>query len=374
MQSLPNELLIHIASQLDLPPPSVLKFRHEPTPQLTVSDSIPLKCLSQVSWRWRKIALPILFKYARIALDPEPQWVPVDARLVDSMQGQLTSLSHHEFRIYTKMRSKFKSSSAFAYEETFDDLLISLCRIQDGDKFLKSVPRILWLPHLPSSFTQFGRFVHRYTLKHHIKNVVVYTHQEYELRPVTTANAPMARAVNEIWTHVFSYIEPTRVVVAAPPTTMAGLLDTQMQSADAWAFDMKTHYIELLQPEPLRLEHMTTDCRPWNSTLIHKRPWYHLSYNEGSSIAAYSTYEYHLKQSPRILYLLLLRLAKEAQSCCNIISFDFTGVFPLCNQHHQLDPRPATHPNAQTPRRTARTWPREQSSRRQEAHGPSTVQ
>ncbi|KAF2851366.1 hypothetical protein T440DRAFT_478400 [Plenodomus tracheiphilus IPT5] len=329
MESLPNELLIQIALQLDIDPPSKAKFRHEPTPELTRSDAIPLKCLSQVSWRWRKIVLPILFQYSRIALDPEPQWVPVDARLVDSMQGQLTKLSNHEFMIYTKMRGKFKSSSAFAYEENFDDLLINLCRIQEGDEFLKSVPRILWLPHLPKSFLGFGRFVTQYTLKHHIKSVVVYTNQEYELRHVSTADAPLSRAVNEIWSQVFSHLEPTRVVVAAPPTTIAGLLDTQTQSADAWAFDMKTHYIELLQPGTLRSEHMTTKCRPWNSALVHRRPWHHLSYNEGSSITAYSTYEYHLKQSPKMLYLILLRLARETQPCCNITSFDFTGVFPF---------------------------------------------
>lgn len=329
MDSLPNELLIQIASQLDIDPPSVSKFRHEPTPQLIISDDIPLKCLSQVSWRWRKIVLPVLFRYSRIALDPEPQWVPVDARLVDSMQGQLTKLSNHEFMIYTKMRGKFKSSSAFAYGENFDDLLINLCRIQDGDEFLKSVPRIVWLPHLPKSFVGFARFVEQCTLKHHIKSVVVYANQEYELGHVLTADASLSRAVNEIWSQVFSHLEPARVVVAAPPTTMAGLLDTQMQNADAWAFDMKTHYIELLQPGPMRKEHMATKCRPWDSALIHRRPWHHLSYNEGSSITVYSTYDYHLKQSPKMLYLILSRLAKEAQPCCNITSFDFTGVFPF---------------------------------------------
>lgn len=336
MESLPNELFIQIASHLNLPPPSVVKFRHEPTPQLTLSDSIPLKCLSQVSWRWRKMVLPILFQCSRIALDPEPQWVPVDARLVDSMQSQLTKLSNHEFTIYTKMRSKFKSSSTFAYESKFDDLLINLCRIQDGDQFLKSAPQILWLPHLPPSFTQFVEFVGQNSLKRHVKSIVVYTHQEYELRHVSTADAAMARAVNDIWAHLFSCLEPTRVVVAAPPTTMAGLLDTEMQSADSWAFDMKIHYIELLQHEPLRLEHMATSCRPWNSALIHRRPWYRLSYNEGSSITAYSTYEYHLKQSPRILYLILLRLATETQPCCNITSFDFTGVFPFATNMTNL--------------------------------------
>ena len=329
MDSLPNELLIQIATHLDTEAPSIAKFSHEPTMYLTESEFTPLKLLSIVSWRWRKVTLPILFRYSRIALDKQPQWVPIDARLVDSMQTQLTTLSNHEFQIYHKMRSKFKSSSTFAYDEAFDDLLINLCRIQEGDEFLKAVPHILWLPHLPKTFEGFGRFVAQYELKHHIKSVVVHTDKEYELRHVSTADAPLARAAADIWSSVFRHFDPTRVVVAAPPATLAGLLDTQVMSADVWAFEMKMHYVELLQQDSSRLEHMKSKCRSWDSALIHRRPWTHLGYNEGSSITAYSTYEYHLKQSPKMLYLILVRLAKEVQSCCNITSFSFTGVFPF---------------------------------------------
>lgn len=329
MESLPNELLVQIASHLDIAAPSTTKFAHEPSAHLTKSDLTPLKLLSFVSWRWRKIVLPFLFRYSRIALDTESQWVPVDARLVDSMQTQLSKLSNHEFQIYHKMRSKFKSSSEFAYEEAFDDLLINLCRVQEGDEFLRSVPHILWLPHLPTAYEKFVEFVTQYDLKRHVKSVVVHTDKEYQLRHVATADAPLARAVVDIWTSIFRHLEPARMVVAAPPATLAGLLDSQMLSADAWAFDMKIHYIELIQPEPMRIEHMQSDARFTNTSLIHRRPWSHLGYNEGSSITAYSTYEYHLKQSPKILYLSLVRLAKEVQPCRNITSFSFTGVFPF---------------------------------------------
>jgi len=330
MDTLPNELLIQIASHLDTAPPSITKFSHEPSLDLTHADETPLKNLSRVSWRVRKIALPVLFRYARLPLDKNPQWVPIDARILDNMQSQLTKLSNHEFQVYQRMRSKFKSSSTFAYDEAFDDLLINLCRIEDGDEFLKSVEHIMWFPHLPrKDLADFSKFVGEYALKHHIKSVVIHTDKEYELRHVMTADAHLTKAVAEIWSQVFSHLDPTRVVVAAPPTTLAGLVDAQMLSSDVWAFDMKMHYIELAQDEVKAIEHLSPTCRPWNSALIHRRPWTHLGYNEGSSITAYSTYEYHLKQSPKILYLTLLRLAKEADSCCNIRSFSFVGVFPF---------------------------------------------
>ncbi|KAH7113827.1 hypothetical protein B0J11DRAFT_140739 [Dendryphion nanum] len=331
--SLPNELLLLIASYLSPTSPSTLTFAHEPSPNLTSSPSAPLKALSLVSHRLRSLLLPLLFSYARIPLSPDPQWVPIDARLLESMQGQLTALSAHELHIYTRMRSKFKSTAGgFAFEESFDDLLINLCRVREEDSFLKAVPNILWLPHLPDTFRAFAGFLEGFGLRRHVKSVVVYTDKEYELLHVNTANAPLARAVADIWTQVFALVDPIRLVVAAPPTTMAGLLDTQTLSLDAWAFNMKMHYMELRQPEEIernRIVHVSPTCRMWDSALIHRRPWIHIGYNEGSSIEAYSTYEYHLKQSPMMLYQLLLRLAKECQPCCNIRSFSFIGIFPF---------------------------------------------
>lgn len=228
------------------------------------------------------------------------------------------------------MKSRFKSTGInTAFDESFDDVLINLCRVKDGDNFLKGVPHILWFPHLPKSFQGFIRFTKQYDLKNYIKSIVVHSETEYKLRHVATADAPLARAVREIWEAIFSNLDPTRMVVAAPPSTLSGLLDTQMLSTDAWAFDMKMHYIEFAQRDPQRSSHRNKECRQWDNALVHRKPWTHLNYNEGSSITAYSTYEYHLKQSPKMLYLTLLRLAKEVSNCCNITSFSFIGVFPF---------------------------------------------
>ena len=329
IQSLPNELLLQIISYFDCEPPSISKFSHEPSSALTVSDYTPLKSLSLVSRRWRSLALSTLFRYTRIDLNEEPRWVPINARLIESMQGHLSKLSDHEMHIYQKMRNIQKSSAMFAFDEMFDDLLVSYCCVQKDDEFLKSAPLIHWLPSLSKTFPTFSRFVEQYGLKRHIESVIVHTAMEYELRHVSTSDAPLRKAVSDIWSQLLSCLEPTRVVVAAPPSTMACLLDTTMLSPDAWAFDMRMHYIELIQPDPRHNppHPRSPDCRPWDTALIHQRPWSHLSYNEGSSISAYSTYEYHLKQAPKILYLLLCQLS-HVSPCCNINSFTFTSVFP----------------------------------------------
>jgi hypothetical protein len=332
MQALPNELLAQIASHLDSQPPSITKFNHEPSADLAYSytdiNTKPLKSLSLVSWRWRKVVLPILFRFTRIALDMEPQWVPMDARLVDSMQLQLSSLSNHEFMLYTKLRSKFKATTGEAFAPAMDDVFIQLCRIQEGDEFLKTTPSKVWLPHLSRDFNNFSRFATENKLKHHIKSVVLHTDKEYDLRHVSTAQGPLAREVTDIWNKIFAVLEPARVVVAAPPKAMAALLDSHVGTNDMWAFEMKMHYIELLRDQ-LPIENNQQEHRTNDAPLIQRRSWNHLGYNEGSSITAYSTYEFHLKIAPRILFLVLSRLCENPALCRDLTSFSFVAVFPL---------------------------------------------
>ncbi|KAL1798008.1 hypothetical protein ACET3X_004614 [Alternaria dauci] len=334
MQALPNELLAQIASHLDSQPPSITKFNHEPNAHLAYSDNEteiqPLKSLSLVSWRWRKVVLPILFRFTRIALDKEPQWVPMDARLVDSMQLQLSNLSNHEFMLYTKLRSKSKATTGGAYTPAMDDAFIQLCRIQEGDEVLKTTPWIVWLPHLSKDFGTFSRFVTENKLKLHIKSVVLHTDKEYDLRHVSTAQGPLAREVTNIWDQVFNLLEPARVVVAAPPKATATLLDSHVGTNDMWAFEMKMHYIELLGDQ-LPVDNNEQEYRLNDAPLIYRRAWNHLSYNEGSSITVYSTYEYHVKTAPKILALVLNRLAIDTRFCKNLTSFSFTAVFPLAS-------------------------------------------
>lgn len=66
---LPEELLLSIFEFLDSEPPSVIKSRQEPSLDITSSNIHSLKDLSLVSRSWRRIALPVLFRYSRLCLD-----------------------------------------------------------------------------------------------------------------------------------------------------------------------------------------------------------------------------------------------------------------------------------------------------------------
>lgn len=69
IERLPEELLLSIFELLDSEAPSVTKSRQEPSLELTTSDVHGYKDLSSVSKRWRRIVLPLLFRYSKISLE-----------------------------------------------------------------------------------------------------------------------------------------------------------------------------------------------------------------------------------------------------------------------------------------------------------------
>lgn len=69
MDDIPEEVLLQIFEYLDTTPPSELKSRQEPNLELTSSHDRPLKNVCCTSKVWRRIALPLLFKCARLRLN-----------------------------------------------------------------------------------------------------------------------------------------------------------------------------------------------------------------------------------------------------------------------------------------------------------------
>jgi len=330
MDNLPNELRFLVASYLDSEPPSIFNFAHEPSVDFTNWHSTPLKSLSQVSWRWRKVVLPILFRYTRVFLDTHPGWVAVNMKLLEHMQSQLTSLSKHELHLYYQMRNKYKDAGSIPiFNDTYDDAPVSEYQIEEEDKVLKSVPNILRFPRLPESFAYLARFIQRYNLEHHIKSVTILTEHRYDISTCCTTEFHLSRAVDEIWSQLFFHINPARVVIAAPPSTLASLLHACIRTQDAWAFEMNMHCIELLQSEPCNPDNISLYENQYGTELIQRRAWTHLSYNEGSSVPVYSTYEYHSKTPTDLIYNILRSLGTTRKDYCNLRSFSFIGVFPL---------------------------------------------
>ncbi len=72
---LPEEVLGIILTFLDNKPLSIKCARDEPSIASLESEAKPLKILSTVSHKWRRLVLPVLFKYVRLRLeDIGPFW------------------------------------------------------------------------------------------------------------------------------------------------------------------------------------------------------------------------------------------------------------------------------------------------------------
>ena len=92
-------------------------------------------------------------------------------------------------------------------------------------------------------------------------------------------------------------------------------------SYDGWAFDMPLHVLHLSCQQPYSRSEADS---------LWDKPWSTITLNEGSSLKAYSTYDFHTKQNPSIFL--------DQQFCKNVIKnmwsvtvreFEYVAVFPL---------------------------------------------
>ncbi|KAK3170270.1 hypothetical protein OEA41_009657 [Lepraria neglecta] len=144
------------------------------------------------------------------------------------------------------------------------------------------------------------------------------------------------------WVRILALIEsadPHALTILLPPSAFEYILPYDLRLSDEWAFNIPYQLLHLSHMrDPIRA---TLDAVPaTDQNIFQVRPWTHCIYNEGSSIRAYSTYEYFHKRGPS-----LLNPQKPAEmvhfllECApHITSFDFIAVFPfphsdMCQSH-----------------------------------------
>lgn len=283
---LPEELLELILSFLTTEPPSVRKVFEEPSLDLPCSDDAPLKRLSLVSKQLRRIVFPLLLEYSRVALSDEL----VPFCIADTA-------AHEHSRLFQK------GSESVQRE-------LSLPSPDQVSERLRFKPFNLWFPCLPSSYLAYIYLLRRNKLHSLVKSLVVYTAQPFidtshmgldnDLLPAKFATRRAYLEAVEIWTTLFSSLDPERLIVVAPPSTLAAVFCWQFFWPDAWAFAIPFQSIELRRQGPREsrtpedLERFPL-CLPFHP-LSYK--WSEIALNDGSFLSAYSTYEYFYKRPP----------------------------------------------------------------------------
>jgi hypothetical protein len=174
----------------------------------------------------------------------------------------------------------------------------------------------------PYRLTPFLTFINHHKLSRHVNTIVAQLQGPCNhIHP-----AWWARLLNEVSARTFT--------ITCAPHVFAELVNTTIVSADAWAFNMSHQILTLKQDSDSVDDHISLTDLP---SLFSARRWTDLSVNEGSSLKAYTTYEYFLRRTPSLLGTLHASKSTIADSMfASLQSFTFTAIFPFYNHVDEI--------------------------------------
>lgn len=192
----------------------------------------------------------------------------------------------------------------------------------------------------PSSIMNFLHFIDQAGLSWKVDSIVVRVSSHEYVSPGSTW-----------WCLLLDKIPSRRIVIQGKPEKHEALFGLEVILHDAWAFKVPCQYIELSQQDLLQ---RAVPCDP-STGLFAAKQWQSVRVNEGSSLAAYTSYEYFLKKVPSLLaslqhYLSVsppslddltayrtmfansaTRIMATAKMIENLEAFSYTAVFPFYN-------------------------------------------
>jgi hypothetical protein len=180
-------------------------------------------------------------------------------------------------------------------------------------------------------------FVHENDLAKHVDNVVVFTTesmagtdtcQDHRGDMSHSSNTSLDLLLQRAVVSIVEHVNPSTLTIIAPPSRLASLVPHQIQLGDSWAFN--------IEYQTLRLEYERSTAKITTSEtgpafdIFSIRPWDHISYNEGCSVQAYSTYEYFHLRTPSLLGAFSYMTRQlPGDWLAHLTSFDFIAVFPF---------------------------------------------
>ncbi|KAK9772160.1 hypothetical protein SCAR479_11169 [Seiridium cardinale] len=254
---------------------------------------------------------------------------------------------------------------------------------------------VIWKPRLfPSNvaraeITALLEFLVTRKLSHCVKTLTVVVDKILadQEDPQIYENSKDAH-LNVLWDQIFSVIDPLRFTIIAPPAALATLLCRDLNMTDAWSFDAPFHILSFARsayggkgigsgqsrssesgttalgrsfhcheqtirrsadevvPSQVEKERRgkvlasqrSNNLEPLVLPRFVDRPWTSILLNEGSSLAAYRTYEFYHRQPPSVL-MALLGIGKYPNNHRlirpTIVDLEYVAIFPLAS-HFQI--------------------------------------
>lgn len=153
------------------------------------------------------------------------------------------------------------------------------------------------------------------------------------LRPIRISTTWMVDLVN-----------PQVLTILAPPKCLGWLIDHPLRMSGCWVTNAPYQTMRLEQGSLAPAQWFPTDKVHDNRTLSTVRPWNHCTYNEGSFVPAYSTYEFYNYAAPSLHQSESLpELQCHALQLGCLQSFELVAVFPfnhITNSIYFLDHLP----------------------------------
>lgn len=331
MDRLPEELLEHIISYLDTPPPSQTQNPQEPSVASLFSTVCPLKSLMTVSRQWRRLVEPVLFKYLKVTVED-------DLRL-----GALAFKSHKDRAVVDRYQLREWTNPVS------DTIFIARFVSFDGDNVVIQQENglgYMFPSHILNPVdTQYVQHVCRHAInrksglntrhkaggdnkakaqqsgsffdflsrnmeerRYMFTSLVVHdkanTHRQNHVTDVkdraTLSNC--AYVHTQLWTSLKAIPSIRRLVLLCSPYMTAQLLACHTNTDDLWSFDIPHQRVELLQnklesrsDQGQRSVDYEKTAEGYPNSLLHMRHWDSFEYDEGSSLNAYGTYHYFEK-------------------------------------------------------------------------------
>lgn len=188
--------------------------------------------------------------------------------------------------------------------------------------------------HLGSE-DEFLSFISRSGLGRHVTSTAVIVSGPWEMR------------VNPFWWQsVLTCVDPQHITLIATPSFMEATLRVSFESSDSWAFDI-----------PLQILHLERDRQQRNAdqsvqlgkqpSLLAARKWTTMLFNEGSSLTAYSHYEYFHLRIPS-LFNSLSDVESIRPYLGNLVSFHYVAIFPFLEHMTRVGKATRMMPNLQS--------------------------
>jgi hypothetical protein len=312
IESLPNELLTNIFGYFDTSKPSGSALHDEPTFELTHSEDNDLKAISCVSKRWRRATIPMLFRYARfIVAEPKTQR-PI---LKEVMAPFFDFVKSNSFRkviaSFTFVVHDKKVANTLDGEHrlnSFSEFWYSLFKIIDPLDLLIVAPAealgalTACHIHMEDAWCFSDCHCHYLQLQRSPNSNLDSSNPE-GVAPKEDSTTGETSEVLQPATE--NLINNTPDVLAHPLEDTGSFYRGENSAPDG------------NQEHPLQAEASSSASTPSQprapartetSAVFDVRPWTTLLLNEGSSIRAFSTYEFWQRQPPSVSKSALLMI------------------------------------------------------------------